>query len=222
VVCNEQQARELAPTLAAVGFEVADPEASASRARDLDAPSVFRRTRADEQELPAFRSPDGTEVFLAGIAEDDATWVSEFEGGSAPAQELLLTGIDAVRLALNVAPLAFTDPYGFPQHVAFTSSDVMATARAARARGLRPLPIPLSYYDDLVARFDLPPGRVEEMMRLGVLYDRDDSGDFTHFYTETIGSVFFEVVQRRGSYDGYGAANAPVRLAAQYLRPAHR
>jgi len=271
VVCNEQQARELAPTLAAVGFEVADPEASASRARDLDAPSVFRRTRADEQELPAFRSPDGTEVFLAGIAENDATWVSEFEGGSAPAQELFLTGIDhvnlaqpwqsfdeavlfyssvlvlrsgssqevaaptglvrshvvrtddgAVRLALNVAPLAFTDPHGFPQHVAFTSSDVMATARAARARGLRPLPIPVSYYDDLVARFDLAPGRVEEMMRLGVLYDRDDSGDFTHVYTETIGSVFFEVVQRRGSYDGYGAANAPVRLAAQHLRPAHR
>ncbi len=271
VVCNEQQARELAPTLAAVGFEVADPEASASRARDLDAPSVFRRTRADEQELPAFRSPDGTEIFLAGIAEDDATWVSEFEGGSAPAQELLLTGIDhvnlaqpwqsfdeavlfyssvlvlrsgssqevaaptglvrsqvvrtddgAVRLALNVAPLAFTHPHGFPQHVAFTSTDVMATARATRARGLRPLPIPASYYDDLVARFDLPPGRIEEMMRLGVLYDRDDSGDFTHFYTETIGSVFFEVVQRRGSYDGYGAANAPVRLAAQHLRPAHR
>ena len=27
--------------------------------------------------------------------------------------------------------------------------------------------------------------------------------------------LFFEVVQRRGGYDGYGAANAPVRMAAQ-------
>jgi len=27
--------------------------------------------------------------------------------------------------------------------------------------------------------------------------------------------VFFEVVQRTGGYAGYGAANAPVRLAAQ-------
>ena len=35
-----------------------------------------------------------------------------------------------------------------------------------------------------------------------------------HFYTATVGEVFFEVVQRNGGYDGYGAANAPVRLAA--------
>lgn len=271
VVCNEQQARDLAPTLSAVGFEVADPETSANRARDLDAPSVFRRARADEQDLPAFRSPDGTEIFLAGIAADEAPWVCEFEGGSAPAQELFLTGIDhvnlaqhwqnfdeavlfyssvlalrsgnsqdvaaptglvrsqvvrtddgAVRLALNVAPLAFTHPQGFPQHVAFASADAVAAARAARAGGLRPLPIPANYYDDLLARFDLPPEEVEVMMRLGILYDRDDSGDFTHFYTETIGSVFFEVVQRRGSYDGYGAANAPVRLAAQHRTSGYR
>ncbi|HST85032.1 MAG TPA: TIM barrel protein [Kineosporiaceae bacterium] len=265
VVCNEQQARDLAPTLAAIGFEVTDPEAAAERARDLDAPAVFRRARADEQDLPAFRSPDGTEIFLAGVAADDAGWVCEFEGGSAPGPELLLTGIDhvnlaqpwqnfdeavlfyssvlalrsgnsqdvaaptglvrsqvvrtddgAVRLALNVAPLAFTHPQGFPQHVAFTSSDVLAAAQAARDRGLRPLPIPMNYYDDLVARFDLPSERVERMMRLGVLYDRDDNGDFTHFYTETIGGVFFEVLQRQGAYDGYGAPNASVRLAAQH------
>ena len=47
----------------------ADPAASAERARRLDAPTVFRRTRASEQELPAFRAPDGTEVFLAGLAD---------------------------------------------------------------------------------------------------------------------------------------------------------
>ena len=27
--------------------------------------------------------------------------------------------------------------------------------------------------------------------------------------------MFFEVLERRGGYDGYGAANSPVRLAAQ-------
>ena len=113
----------------------------------------------------------------------------------------------AVRLALNVAPLAFDDPHGFPQHVAFSSTDAMAAARAARARGLLPLPIPANYYDDLLARFDLPADVAEEMQELGVLYDRDEYGDFTQFYTETVGSVFFEVVQRRGAYDGYGAAN---------------
>ena len=34
--------------------------------------------------------------------------------------------------------------------------------------------------------------------------------------TPPIGTVFLEVVERRHGYDGYGALNAPVRLAAQY------
>ncbi len=55
------------------------------------------------------------------------------------------------------------------------------------------------------------------MRELGVLYDRDETGEFPHFYTRTVGAVFFEVVQRDGGYDGYGAAGAPVRLAAQHV-----
>jgi 4-hydroxyphenylpyruvate dioxygenase len=47
------------------------------------------------------------------------------------------------------------------------------------------------------------------------LYDRDGAAEFVHFYTATVGSVFLEFVERRGGYDGYGAANAPIRLAAQ-------
>ena len=54
-----------------------------------------------------------------------------------------------------------------------------------------------------------------EFRELDLLYDRDAGGDFVHFYTRTVGTVFFEFVQRRGRYDGYGAENAPVRLAAQ-------
>jgi 4-hydroxyphenylpyruvate dioxygenase len=268
VVCNEQLARDWEPTLAAVGVEVADPTASAARARLLEAPAVFRRTRANEQDLAAFRAPDGTEIFLANVASGDTAWVPEFEGGDEPS-DALLTGIDhvnlahpwgtfdeavlfytsvlslrpassqevaaptglvrsrvvrsddgCVRLALNVAPLAFDRSGGYPQHVAFTSPDTMAVARTARDRGLQPLPIPRNYYDDLAARFALDPGLIDEMEDLGVLYDRDGNGDFLHFYTETVGGVFFEVVERRGGYDGYGAPNAPVRLAAQHLREA--
>ncbi len=48
------------------------------------------------------------------------------------------------------------------------------------------------------------------------MYDRDDTGEFLHFYTRPVGTVFLELVQRRGAYEGYGALNAPVRLAAQY------
>jgi 4-hydroxyphenylpyruvate dioxygenase len=54
------------------------------------------------------------------------------------------------------------------------------------------------------------------MREHGVLYDRTPDGEFLHFYTPIVGSrLFFEVVQRVGAYDGYGAANAPVRMAAQ-------
>ena len=100
---------------------------------------------------------------------------------------------------------------------------VRAAARAARGRGLWSLPIPANYYDDLVARFELSSAYVEELKSLGLLYDRDERGEFLQFYTETVGAVFFEVVQRVGGYEGYGAANAPVRLAAQHLHDArHR
>jgi 4-hydroxyphenylpyruvate dioxygenase len=220
-------------------------------------------------DLPAFRAPDGTEVFLASEANPDPAWVTEFEGGDDVVDAPRLLGIDhvnlahpwqtfdeavlfyssvlgleittsqdvaaptglvrsqvvrshdgGVRLALNVAPQAFEHPHGFPQHVAFSTDDAIAAARAARSRGLRPLPIPANYYDDLVARFALDGAVVDEMQELGVLYDRDDDGDFTHFYTATIGGVFLEVVQRRRGYQGYGATNASVRLAAQHGRSA--
>jgi 4-hydroxyphenylpyruvate dioxygenase len=58
------------------------------------------------------------------------------------------------------------------------------------------------------------------MRELGILHDADESGALLHFFTEMVGGrLFFEVVERIGSYDGYGAANSPVRLSAQ-LRPA--
>ena len=66
-----------------------------------------------------------------------------------------------------------------------------------------------------MARFDLSEAEVREMAELGLLHDRDGAGTFTHFYTATVGEVFFEVVQRVDGYDGYGAPNAGVRLAAQ-------
>ena len=47
------------------------------------------------------------------------------------------------------------------------------------------------------------------------MYDKNDEGEFFHFYTEEVHGVFFEVVQRVGGYSRYGEANAFVRLASQ-------
>ena len=119
-----------------------------------------------------------------------------------------------VRIVLNVPALAGTQPgQAELQHVAFGCADALAAARAMRERGAPILPIPDNYYADLAARYDLP--FLDELRELDVLYDRAGDGELLHFYSALEGRVFFEVLERRGGYDGYGAVNSPVRMAAQ-------
>ncbi|MFE9703239.1 bifunctional sugar phosphate isomerase/epimerase/4-hydroxyphenylpyruvate dioxygenase family protein [Streptomyces sp. NPDC005930] len=121
----------------------------------------------------------------------------------------------AVRIVLTVGA-APVDDTAHAQHIALATDDVVAAARAHRAAGGERLPIPDNYYDDLAARFEFADGELDTYRELGILYDRDDHGTFRHCYTRTVGRVFFELVQRDGAYRGYGAPNAPVRLAAQH------
>jgi 4-hydroxyphenylpyruvate dioxygenase len=103
------------------------------------------------------------------------------------------------------------------QHVAFACADIFTAARRMRAGGLRVLPIPANYYDDLAARLELDASLLEAMREHEVLYDHSESGEFFHFYTGMLSRrMFFEIVQRLGDYEGFGAANTPVRMAAQY------
>lgn len=124
-----------------------------------------------------------------------------------------------VRLALNVPLLGGSKlpEITASQHVAFACADIFATARAVRSLGAPTLPVPGNYYEDLTARFDLDPALSDALREYGVLYDRDEGGgEFFHFYTVVLGRrVFFEVVQRSHGYDGYGAPNTAVRMAAQ-------
>ncbi|MFC5174411.1 bifunctional sugar phosphate isomerase/epimerase/4-hydroxyphenylpyruvate dioxygenase family protein [Streptomyces mutomycini] len=123
-----------------------------------------------------------------------------------------------VRIALGVGASPTEDPArgGRPQHVALLTDDLVTTVRRALAAGSRLLPVPANYYDDLAAHHEFAPGELETYRELGILYDRDEKGEFRHCYTVTTGRVFFELVERGGGYDGYGARNAPVRLAAQH------
>jgi 4-hydroxyphenylpyruvate dioxygenase len=124
----------------------------------------------------------------------------------------------SLRLALTASLLrrgGWAPGVPAPQHVAFASDDVVATARWLRKAGAPLLAVPANYHDDLEARVDLDPGLVAEMRECGLLHDEDAHGCYLHLYTEVLGSrVFFEVVQRIGGYDGYGSVNAPVRMAA--------
>lgn len=101
--------------------------------------------------------------------------------------------------------------------IAFATDDIFRSALDMRRRGMSLLPVPSNYYDDLAARLGLDDGFIDKLRAHNVLYDRDArGGEFFHVYTQTFHDrFFFEVLQRAGGYDQYGAVNAPVRMAAQ-------
>ena len=102
------------------------------------------------------------------------------------------------------------------QHIAFASDDMLVTASQLRQRGLETLSISENYYDDLDAKFALDPDFLDRLRQAGALYDRDDDGEYLQLYTRAFADrFFFEIVERRQGYRGYGAANARIRLAAQ-------
>lgn len=102
------------------------------------------------------------------------------------------------------------------QHVAFATDDIFRTVTALDRLGFASLPMSANYYSDLAARFDIPPERLARMKASNILYDRQGKGEFYQAYSRPFaGAMFFEIVERRGGYDGYGAPNAPFRIAAQ-------
>ena len=129
----------------------------------------------------------------------------------------------SLRLALNGSQSQRTQSSRFlmeyfgsgVQHIAFATADIYATAATLRAKGIESLPIPETYYDDVGARWGLDPSDVQRMKNENLLYDKDESGEYLQLYTRSFKDLFFvEIVERR-SYQGFGAVNAPTRLAAQ-------
>jgi len=102
------------------------------------------------------------------------------------------------------------------QHLAFLSDDIFETSNLLAAAGFNRLIMPANYYDDLRVRFDLPHETITRLQEGNILYDRDGLGEYFQIYSVPIwGGFFFELVARKGGYQGYGARNAPIRLAAQ-------
>ncbi len=134
----------------------------------------------------------------------------------------------SVRLVLNVSLSERTRTAeavrrrgaGSVHHIALRSDDIFASVQRLQSNGVRFVPISANYYDDLPTRLDLDDALVQRLRAAGILFDRSAAGDYLHIYTEALGdSVFFEIVQRVGDYDGYGATNAPARMASQAQTP---
>jgi 4-hydroxyphenylpyruvate dioxygenase len=137
--------------------------------------------------------------------------------------QVIQTRKGAVRIALNSAQNLNTMSSRFVgeffgsgmHHIAFSSQDIIATAYSLKENGLNLLPIPKNYYDDLAARFTVDEDLLGQLASLSIMYDRDQNGEYFQLYTRTFDDrFFFEIVERRG-YVGFGARNAPIRLAAQ-------
>ncbi len=180
-------------------------------------------TGIDHVSLTApFDDVDETALFYRGVLGLDPGPEAELAAPFGLVRSLSAADPDRrVRIAHSVATLRRGDwapAVPDPQHVAFSTDDAIATAAAMRAGGVPLLDIPGNYYADLDAR--LGPSRLAELRANRVLYDRDERGELLHFATAILGGrVFFEVVQRVGGYAGYGAVNAPVRMAAHRHRP---
>ncbi|BDG74458.1 bifunctional sugar phosphate isomerase/epimerase/4-hydroxyphenylpyruvate dioxygenase family protein [Roseomonas fluvialis] len=131
----------------------------------------------------------------------------------------------SVRLPLNVSESTHTGTGRFVSalagagvhHIAFAVADAAAAAEAAAARGAPMLDIPENYYEDLAARLGLDDAELMALQRRHLLYDRDAAGGvFLHAYTRQFRDrIFMEIAERRDGYTGFGAVNAPVRMAAQ-------
>ncbi|MGH3352214.1 MAG: bifunctional sugar phosphate isomerase/epimerase/4-hydroxyphenylpyruvate dioxygenase family protein [Nocardioides sp.] len=168
-----------------------------------------------------WHSFDEAVLFYASVLSLDPQPTQDVAGPAGLVRSQVMSSpAGGVRLPLNLLPTGQLPPdrQGHAQHVAIACHDIIGVVAAARKRGLRPLEVPGNYYADLAARFDLPEDLLGTLRELDLLYDRDGEGEYLHCYTETVGKVFFEVVERRERYDGYGAGNAPVRLAQQSRR----
>ncbi len=95
------------------------------------------------------------------------------------------------------------------QHIAMRTDDIVTTVEALRARGVRFMQVPDSYYDEARTRMgdvDLP---WDDLQRLHILADRDGAGHLLQIFTETITdrpTVFFEIIERHGAR-GFGEGN---------------
>jgi 4-hydroxyphenylpyruvate dioxygenase len=185
--------------------------------RDRGAPVPIRRVDHIALAQP-FESFDEAVLFYGAVLGLEPTDSQDLASPDGLVRSRAVASRDGgVRFALNVPALA-SPLHGQAelQHVAFACDDALAAARAMRDRGVPLLPIPENYYDDLQARIELDPELLAALRELGVLYDRSARGELLHFYTARIGGrVFFEVLERRGAYERYGAVNSPVRMAAQ-------
>jgi 4-hydroxyphenylpyruvate dioxygenase len=95
------------------------------------------------------------------------------------------------------------------QHMAMATDNIIETVGALQRQGVEFLRVPSTYYDELLARVGKIDEPLAELQKLGILVDRDDEGYMLQIFTRPVEdrpTVFFEVIQRKGS-KSFGKGN---------------
>lgn len=99
------------------------------------------------------------------------------------------------------------------QHIALNTPDIINSVRQMKARGVRFLTIPKTYYTHLRQRLAKSPVQVKENLdiieELNILVDFDDKGYLLQLFTQPVEdrpTLFWELIQR-ANHEGFGAGN---------------
>ena len=138
---------------------------------------------------------------------------------SALMSKVVSSGDGRVKFPINEPAVArrrsqideYLEFYGGPgvQHIAVSTTDIVATVTALRERGVQFLRTPDSYYELLPERIGEIDESLEDLRRLGILVDRDDEGYLLQVFCKPLGdrpTIFFEIIERHGAR-GFGAGN---------------
>lgn len=109
----------------------------------------------------------------------------------------------------------YVDFYGGAgvQHIALNTEDIIASVKALKARGLKFLNIPDSYYDLMREKLAKSSVKVAEeidvLQELKILIDYDEEGYLLQIFCQPVEdrpTLFYEIIQRR-NHQGFGAGN---------------
>ena len=97
-------------------------------------------------------------------------------------------------------------------HIALGTDDIWSTVAKIGYNSF--LSLPQNYFDDLGIRYDLSQADLRRLRESNVMYNADADGEFLHACTDTFDDrFFFEYVERRRGYSGFGESDAMVRTA---------
>ena len=99
------------------------------------------------------------------------------------------------------------------QHIAFNTDDIFETVNILSENKFPFLQIDKKYYTQLQNKYDLDEKTLNNLKSNNILYDKNEFGEFFQIYSEPIFTgFFFEIVQRKQNYKGYGESNATHRI----------